>query len=256
MKISIFKTIFLILFTFSGNCCLASFEGDITGNCNVDFEDLDLMSQQWLQIGDGEVGLSSHWKFDADSGDVAYDSVGGNYAMIYGAQWAEGKFGSALNFTQQGSKINIPQIELISNYSVSFWAKKTPNAYATLYPTSAMVFGDDSVTTDYFYMLEQAGAKFRNFVNDAVVWDLDTDFADRWRFVTLVAGEDEIELFLDGVPQGQRQIDPHIYIKQIGAGHSMVSYNFKGTIDDFRVYNRKLSLEEIWSLRSRASSVA
>jgi len=256
MKISIFKTIFLILFTFSGNCCLASFEGDITGNCNVDFEDLDLMSQQWLQIGDGEIGLSSHWKFNADSGDVAYDSIGGNYVMIYGAQWVEGKFGSALNFTQQGSKINIPQIELISNYSISFWAKKTPNSYLTLYPTSAMVFGDDSVTADYFYMLEERGAKFRNFVSDAVEWELDTDFADRWRFVTLVAGEDEIELFLDGVPQGERQIDPHIYIKQIGAGHLTVSYNFKGTIDDFRVYNRKLSLEEIWSLRSRASSVA
>ena len=235
---------------------MASFEGDITGNCIVDFDDLSLMSQQWLEPGDGEAGLSSHWKFDTATGNVAYDSIDSSYATIYGAQWVEGKFGSALNFTQTGSKINIPQIELISNYSISFWARKIPNSYLTTYPTSAMVFGNDSVTTDYFYMLEKVEARFRNFSNYAAAWNGDTDFGDKWRFVTLVAGEDEIELFLDGIPQGKRQIDPHTYIKQIGAGNPTVSYNFKGTIDDFRVYNRKLSQEEIGSLRSRASSIA
>jgi len=256
MKTPIFRTIFLMLFAFSGSYCSAGFRGDITGDCKVDLEDLTLMSQQWLETGDGEVGLSSHWKFDADSGSVAYDSISGSYSTIYGAVWVEGKFGSALNFTQQGSKINIPQIELISNYSISFWVKKKTNSYLTSSPISAMIFGDDSTSSDYFYMIEQVEAIFRNFVGDEAVWDDDADFADKWRFVTLVAGEDEIELFLDSVPQGKRQIDPHIYIKQIGAGHPKVSYNFKGTIDDFRIYNRKLSLEEIWSLRNRASSVA
>lgn len=37
MKISVFKTTFLIWFIFSGSCCLAGFKGEITGNVAYDF---------------------------------------------------------------------------------------------------------------------------------------------------------------------------------------------------------------------------
>ena len=250
MNISVFRTMFLVLFVLSSSWCLASFEGDITGNCKVDYEDLGLMAEKWLVAGDGEVGLFSHWKFDAGSGSLAYDSVGNNYATIYGADWVAGKFGSALNFTEDGCKINIVQIELISNYSISFWAKVSP------YASVAMVFGDDSTEeADYFYLFDGKGARFRNYEGVLVSWENDFDFEGQWRFVTIVAGEDEVELYLDGAPQGKRQVDPHIYIKQIGAGDTTANYHFKGILDDFRIYNRKLSLEEAWALRGLGSSV-
>ncbi len=57
-------------------------------------------------------GLLGHWKFDEGQGDVAVDSSGhSNDGELFGVQWAQGKFGTALRFDGQGAHVAIPEID-------------------------------------------------------------------------------------------------------------------------------------------------
>src|SRR4030043_2328796 len=76
----------------------------------------------------GDPNLVSHWRFDEGSGVIAYDSVGGNNGTIYGAKWtSNGKFGGALVFYGYNDYVNIGNLGITGDWTVTFWAKSSNN---------------------------------------------------------------------------------------------------------------------------------
>ena len=71
-------------------------------------------------------GLISHWEFDDGEGDIAYDSIGDNNGIIYGANWTNGYIGGALSFDGIDDYVDVPDdssISLLPNGSISAWFK-------------------------------------------------------------------------------------------------------------------------------------
>ncbi len=73
-------------------------------------------------------GMVSCWKFDEDTGDVAYDFVGNNNGTIHRADRASGKFNSALNFLDGTWKRNgvviVPydkSLDFVEEVTVEAW---------------------------------------------------------------------------------------------------------------------------------------
>ena len=76
---------------------------------------------------DLNTGLISHWKFDEGSGAIAYDSAGDNDGTIYGAAWASGHLGGALDFdgddyveTSDDPSLRFTQYD---SFSICSWVK-------------------------------------------------------------------------------------------------------------------------------------
>ncbi len=76
--------------------------------------------------GDITTGLVHHWKFDEATGDVAYDSVGGNNAALSNwgpteSKWVAGRLGGALNFSD-GDNLGLTESGIsFPQYTISFW---------------------------------------------------------------------------------------------------------------------------------------
>jgi hypothetical protein len=71
----------------------------------------------------GSSSFGAMWAFDEGSGDIAYDSLSGNDAIIHGATWTSGVIGSALSFDGNDSVL-VPDsvsLDITSAITVSAW---------------------------------------------------------------------------------------------------------------------------------------
>ncbi|OGF27175.1 hypothetical protein A2303_06340 [Candidatus Falkowbacteria bacterium RIFOXYB2_FULL_47_14] len=77
-------------------------------------------------------GPVAHWKFDEMSGATAFDSVassstaGGNDGSVSGAEWANGKYGGALNFDGNNNNVSCGSKNIMDNLSqrtICSWVK-------------------------------------------------------------------------------------------------------------------------------------
>ncbi len=226
--------------------------GDLNGDCYIDFYDISVMAQQWLNPDCSEQGLTSYWQFDENTGNVAHDSAGENHASIIGATWEKGKSGTALNFGSYGDCVDIPNLDLSGTWTICFWVNAHSKAASAV---GSMVFGNANEINNYFRIIPNYNARLRNNAGQDVIWSNDSDFCERWRLVTIVADQTGIELYLDGMSQGKTQVSTEFKLYHIGRGHTNNTYDFYGLIDEFKVYNRSLSAEEILALAKTGTSV-
>jgi len=209
------------------------------------------MAEQWLNSGCSEPGLISRWQFDENTGTTAYDSIGINDSIINDATWTSGKFGTALNFDGSNDYVDIPNFDLTSNWTISFWVKGM--SLATVGTT--MVMGNHDDADNFFYMTDSSRARFENSSGQNVDWATDTNFYNKWRFVTLVGTTNTVELYLDGISQGVKSIAPTFKLYRIGTGYSSRTNDFKGVIDDFRVFEQALTAQQV-GLLTRMNSAS
>ena len=78
-------------------------------------------------------GLTNEYSFDAGSGTLAVDSIGGDNAQLVNfaagnSQWITGIYGGAVNFTNANSYIVTNSPIPANNFSVSFWVRLDANA--------------------------------------------------------------------------------------------------------------------------------
>ncbi|MCK4886782.1 MAG: lamin tail domain-containing protein [Planctomycetes bacterium] len=242
--------VFLVLLYLSSISFSATYPlGDLDYDATIDFDDLAFLAEQWLNPGCSEQGLISRWQFDENAGITAYDSAGINDSIINDATWTSGKIGSALNFDGSNDYVDIPDFDLTGNWTISFWIKcMSLSSEATI-----MLMGDHDDADNFFYMIDGVRARFENSSGTNVSWETDTDFYNKWRFVTLVATTTTVELYLDGISQGAQSITPTFKLYRIGTGYSTRSKDFKGLIDDFRLFDQALTPQQI-SLLARINS--
>jgi hypothetical protein len=199
--------------------------------------------------GTGRADLVGWWKLDETTGTVARDSSNrGHHGTLRGNPiWVAGKLDGALHLDGDGDYVDIGPVGIsgAAPRTVAGWAK----ASTTAIPGFTSVFGFvPNGTTDGTYFdveVDDAG----NYVVhvqgwDAIICALDTE----WHHFALVYHGTGGNWYLDGEEIGNDSGElGTIDQMRIGAKLSESHY-FPGLVDDVRLYDTVLTLNEIKGL--------
>lgn len=218
-------------------------------------------------------GLVGYWTFDGAnlpwtsvSAATALDSSGnGNTATLTGLNRlnspVEGKSGQALYFPRitatNGVNTSGTIGSVTSGYSFSFWFKE-PNInldtyYLFAWADLACRFGGRSTNTINCYADAGSGgsAFYSTTVND-----------NKWHHAVFTAtdggaGSNNQTLYIDGISRSTATETTNGYASRmwIASDVNGLSGNLKGTLDDFRFYNRVLSASEVRQLYNSSSVI-
>jgi len=199
-----------------------------------------------------ESGLAAHWKFDelTENGTMTPDSSGnGHHGQIHGQQLVEGIIGSALQFEGLDQIVDIGDPGLSAPATVTFWFRTVD------------LFRDRRLFSQVEGGESLAGALRLDGVQvevwDGAEWKILIDRQMKikeWMHVAVVF---EPEGKTHGYLNGDRQhlvksgFDFNGVKAAIGAPFLNETGNpYTGCMDDFRLYSRALSMDEIHSLYS------
>ena len=201
------------------------------------------------------------YKFDEGDGTVAYDASGrGNHArLMNGASWSEGKFLGAVSLNGNGQYVELPKgiVKDLNDFTIAAWI------YLNATQDWARVFDFGNDTTSYMYMTPRAGSspRYRYAIRTAtsggesiVVRNTAVNL-ESWRHVAITLSGNTATLYYDGAVVGTHSAmnikpsDLGTTLKNwIGRSQSSEDAYLNGNVDDFRIYNRSLSAEEIQAL--------
>ena len=214
-------------------------------NNSVDFGDFEFFAQHWLESFDAN--LVGWWMFEEGEGEIAYDSAGGNDAVLFGGpRWIPGVVGSgALSFSR-GSYGRIPAASVLEpDYiTVSAWIHPRGGRYIV----SNFEAEDDGA----FFLQLDTGGNLQSAVCIGDTLQTGTPIeivTNQWQYVAMTYDGDRLKTYLNGrlkadddVADGVLAADGNrIYI----ADSHDLTRAFTGAIDDVRIYNRVLSPLEI-----------
>ncbi len=213
-----------------------------------------------------DVGLVAHWAFEEASGTTAVDSSGNNNhgTLVNGPSRTVGKIGGALNFDGNDDYVNVPNSTTLdqglenNGFSVAAWVK-----YDAFYSDAQ---NDDAAIVEKDgdrFMLGLQGTgnnepRFRLTTSISCVTMSGATLATGvwYHFVGIYDGM-QMRLYRDGVAianvftAGTVSMSPadiHIGLR------SAANANLDGVIDEVRLYNRALTLEEVQALYQQANS--
>ena len=201
-------------------------------------------------------GLVGRWTFDDGKGSIARDASGrGNDGSVMGgASWTKGIIGGALEFDGSDDFVSIPNesaFDITGNVTVSAWIQ----VKSFTKPWQSIVTKGDRA-----WRIHRAGS--RNSVGFACsdlsrdqVGDLygNRDVDDgKWHHVAGVLNGTKASIFVDGALDASTNASPNIsvndYAVLIGANAQATGRLFHGLIDDVRIYDRALSVDELRAL--------
>lgn len=257
---------FLLSFQIAGISKACFIVGDLTGDCQVNMNDLVLIASQWMAPSScgSEAGLIAHWKFNEAGGPTASDSSGaGHSGTVVGAGWnpSGGILGGALQFDGINDYVwNSYQGIVGSNpRTCTAWIK-------TDRPAGEIIsWGDRDVEAGRWVVCVDQGGVLRIDVGGGHVFGTTVLTDDLWHHIAVTSGgatTDQIALYVDGMIETIGEIvsqpintQPRATLK---LGVFQLPYleggYFEGLIDDARIYNRVLSLQEIWSIAKTATT--
>ena len=228
-----------------------------TDAINVDI-DLSDASQIYSFIN-FDNSLAGFWKMNEISGDIIDYSGNGNDGSVTGASYgADGKFGDAMSFDGIGDYINFENInsfERTDNFSYSFWMNtdsSTNNLFIMAKTPWGVFHGMEAFISNgklYMYLIgasEQIYARSTNVVTTG-----------NWIHITITYDGSSlpsgIKIYLNGVeesvPSGGSLTTSIVNSNNFQISGRAGNHNcFDGLIDDFLVFDRALSTEEISAL--------
>jgi hypothetical protein len=211
--------------------------------------------------------MTAHWGFDEAGGSTAYDSVGENDGILYGAERTVGPMEGALSFDGVDDYVTIPNSmsqQISSNQmTVSAWIKLTQdvgNKRAGIMckiQSNGIEWGLELFGAGYYICTgnqlvfhDSDGQQLRHICVSQTRLQL-----NRWYHVAATDKGGEIRLYIDGRVDGSSQagygIPPRILSNTyIGLSipwpdSSNTRFFFKGLIDDVRLYSLALLKAEI-----------
>jgi hypothetical protein len=195
-----------------------------------------------------ETGLVFGWHFDEGSGSSAIDASGNGYtgSMVGGIAYTPSRFGTALKFDGfddyvQITNLNIPTTSG-SKVTVEFWMN-----WSGLDSRMPMGFR----AYDLWFA---SGCFGFNTGNGDLRGMSTTSLANKWVFVSAIfnSGDSRLsELYINGVNQTLSQcggVPATQYLSTtmtVGSWPLLDGYWYQGMIDEFRLYNRALTPQEI-----------
>jgi len=207
----------------------------------------------YMGIGDG--GLRAYWDFDEGTGSILYDSSGHvNHASTNNISWTGGYSGLSASFDGASSLANIPTSITLDisgqTVSISAWVKlnvlpgNMPGAYGPIF---------DSDQDSYILYLDKGSSELRFKISDD-----DIDIArpgipqallttGNWLHVVGVYNSDEVLIYLNGLLvdyDTNGSLDNLLTGQVPQFGHNN-GYYFDGNLDEFKIYDRALSRNEV-----------
>lgn len=208
------------------------------------------------------------WSFDEGVGRKSADITGkSGDATIQGTpKWVQGKFGSAVKFDGKSDyvEIKLPEIfNLIpkSNFTIAFWTNIQDISGSGTIWTRLMEARYDDLNYIQFVIQINDGELGVNLISEGVERTFIVNSpikADTWYHVTAtwVASNKILGFYVDGISQtgvGTAPASPGtqkiINIARRSDGNA--DTYFDGIIDEFAIFNRALSEEEIKTLMGR-----
>jgi len=276
-SLALFSVVLLFL---AFNCSFA-FEGDITGNGYVDFEDLSVMSGKWLVSGcdvndcDGadinssglvnmkdfsllagnwnslDPSLIGWWKFDDLLSNEAADSTeNSNNGTLQGdARKATWELGGAVELDGDGDFVEISSesdFDVTNGLTLTAWvkAKALKNDMKIISKGSAFCFGREYDSDFLTFSCAGIGRQITGSMN---VFDLE------WHHVAAVYDGTSESIYVDGILDNSKPASGNIIPNDenllIGNTSIMSDVEWWGEIDDVRIYNRAVSQEELQNIR-------
>lgn len=213
-----------------------------------------LVNSSYARFGSGDiVGI---WLMDEGSGDEMGDTSGnGNHGELVGAEWADGKFGSALEFDGT-SHVAIPASASIDDFLDGFtymiWVKPTaPHSSANTRiierdwhnPTIQMGAAD-------FYASIAVNADQANTHVRGGAW-----VQDEWSFVAATYDGSLLQLYVDGEMVNEKDVGtPDTGVNGTAQGAMWLGswkapgWDFTGVLDEAAVFSVPLSEEDILNI--------
>ena len=204
-------------------------------------------------------GLIGYWKFDEASGTSAQDASGNNNngALKNGATWNEGKVGGSLSFDGTDDYVDVGTFSVSGNaMTISAW----------IYPVKhsrdmRIISKSTDIYLQNWTLLVDDGTddlEFRVTTGNGPMQQLDGNRKvplNQWSHVVATYDGNRMRLYQNqeliaesGVVTGNIQTGNERVL--IGDNMPLKSRPFSGRLDEVRVYNRALSLNEIQSLFS------
>jgi hypothetical protein len=226
-------------------------------------EDLFGCEAQYSFTQDGITdGLVAHWKFDEGQGSIAYDSAGDNDGTIYGAQWASGQVGGALELDGTNDYVGVPDDDSqqisTDQISLSAWVSLAADVVdpqrriicKQQMPDIAWgleIFGEGhgGSTGNQVAFHDSDGAS--SYYNCVSPMDLGID---EWHHIAVTDDAGVIRIYLNGLldklsDQGYGIPENISAPIMIGRTNPESVFFFEGTIDDVQIYDRALSEGEV-----------
>lgn len=196
-------------------------------------------------------GLEAYWKFDSGSGDTVEDSsINSNSGSVSGASWTEGIFGEALSFDGVDDRVDIPDKINDGGFTISIWFKPNGTDWGgSLY--------DMSDEPRYFYVSAQS-SQMQWYMEDSEDDDMqitvNENFGEGWHHIVVTGkyrSDGPHEVFINGTRKASDNLyltgKPSLASPELGSETDSYGSpgDFKGVIDETRVYSRVLSDSEI-----------
>ena len=222
---------------------------------------------QTAQVGDISSGLVAHWKFDEGTGTTAGDSVGSNNGTLTnGPTWTAGKVGSgSLNFDGSDDRVTAPDSNSLSNVSaitVAVWVY--PHQWKANSFEPIINKGSNGAVADREWRLRNSAGM--------LAWHISNDGQDPgsaslefpssqippnvWTHVVATYDDnnnDQLAVYINGSLYKTATGEPGgIYNGSaalgVGGYYNTTADSFDGVVDDVRIYNRALSVNDIAAL--------
>jgi len=216
------------------------------GDGIVDVQDLILLSEHLFE----DYRLLAHWKLDETEGDIAYDSVATNDAVVTGdAIWQPdgGQVRGALQFDGIDDYVSTPFVldPRYEEFSVFAWIKAGAPGQVVI----SQAYDADWLLVDPAegkLITELQAGRAAALMSNFVITDGDWHRAGFvWDGTNRTLYVDDVEVAKD-TQSGLAGSNSGLHI---GAGSTLdASSFFSGLIDDIRIYNQPLSAEQIETL--------
>ena len=200
-------------------------------------------------------GPVSYWPLDG----TALDAVNGNHGTNNGADYVAGKFGTALNFSESGDLVRVPNDSLLrpDNVTVSAWVRNvgTPTSFDYILAKTL----DGGKASYAFYTRDTGGLWF--YVSDSSTFYLSDDAGPDiwdgvWHHIAGTYDGSVVRLFVDGSEIGTANSGPSaiaygtaFFNGDLSIGSygnlSSPSFDWRGDIDEVGVWNRALTPAEV-----------
>jgi hypothetical protein len=215
-------------------------------------------------------GLVLYLKFDETSGTDAADSSGLNHPGVLqdfdGDPWTPGILGNAINFNPDGADGN--DVVLVQDdgtldfsstleFSITAWVNGDPLQEAG----GPIICKGDGGGGEQYAIDMANGFRFYGWLGDAPgTYNLSAPISpnNTWQHVAAVFSRprNRLKLYINGVEMASG-VPPEMIVQNFhevsigsrqNAGSDAYDLNFKGKIDDVRIYNRPLTPREVKTL--------
>jgi len=221
----------------------------------------------------------AHWTFDEGTGTIAYDSVGDNDGVVYGAQWTAGIIGGALDFDGLDDYVALPDNDPVwlpqYNFTLSVWVYFDRDAATSSDFILDLNFADSSIPSNELgckiHRHPDIGGRTSFNMTTATNTDENLDgnqVLEKGRWYHLVAVRDGTTqaVYINGDLDASRICSPEpirytgdLDDNKVNVGKYSVkgvssAFELQGRVDDVRIYDVALSAQEIQALYSQAPS--